>query len=55
MPLLLLRPTQPPAPTLHPRSLLSKLDFADMKFSLYFLGYTKPEEVPEDPGEKNVP
>ncbi|KAL4439269.1 hypothetical protein ABPG77_004171 [Micractinium sp. CCAP 211/92] len=33
-------------------TLLSKLDFADMKFSLYFLGYAKPEEVPEDPVER---
>lgn len=25
-----------------------------MKFSLYFLGYAKPEDVPEDPGEGRV-
>lgn len=44
-------PDPPPPPPHTPCSLLSKLDFADMKFSLYFLGYAKPEEVPEDPGE----
>ncbi|KAL4428384.1 hypothetical protein ABPG75_002473 [Micractinium tetrahymenae] len=33
-------------------TLLSKLDFADMKFSLYFLSYAKPEDVPEDPVER---
>lgn len=33
-------------------TLLCKLDFADMKFSLYFLGYQKPEDVPEDPVER---
>jgi hypothetical protein len=30
--------------------LLAKLDFADMKFSLIFLGFQRPEDVPEDPG-----
>ncbi|PSC70835.1 glyoxalase I [Micractinium conductrix] len=33
-------------------TLLAKLDFADMKFTLYFLGYYKPEDVPEDPVER---
>ena len=35
---------------LHACRLLAKLDFADMKFSLIFLGYQRPEDVPEDPG-----
>ena len=33
-------------------TLLSRFDFEDMKFSLYFLGYTEPEEVPDDPVER---
>lgn len=33
-------------------SLLCKLDFPDMKFSLYFMGYCSPEDVPEDPVER---
>ncbi|KAL6767056.1 hypothetical protein ACKKBG_A38405 [Auxenochlorella protothecoides x Auxenochlorella symbiontica] len=33
-------------------TLLTKLDFNDMKFSLYFLGVADPEEVPEDPVER---
>ncbi|KAI3428531.1 hypothetical protein D9Q98_007354 [Chlorella vulgaris] len=33
-------------------TLLCKLDFAEMKFSLFFLGYQKPEDVPEDPVER---
>jgi hypothetical protein len=32
--------------------LLAKLDFADMKFSLYFLGYASPEDVPDDPVDR---
>lgn len=35
-----------------PHRLLCKLDFADMKFSLYFLGYQDPAAVPEDPVER---
>ena len=30
-------------------TLVCKLDFADMRFSLYFLGYVEKEEIPEDP------
>lgn len=39
--------TPPPARRLRPLrlSLLCKLDFADMKFSLFFLGYVSPEQV----------
>lgn len=34
-------------------TLLCKLDFADMKFSLYFLGMLEdPAEIPEDPAER---
>ncbi|EFN55203.1 hypothetical protein CHLNCDRAFT_134426 [Chlorella variabilis] len=33
-------------------TLLCKLDFADMKFSLYFLAYQSPEDVPADPVER---
>lgn len=33
-------------------TLLAKLDFADMKFTLYFLGYEKKEDIPEDPAER---
>lgn len=33
-------------------TLLCKLDFPDMAFSLYFVGYCKPEDVPEDPVER---
>ena len=32
--------------------LLSKLDFPDMKFSLYFLGFEKAEDIPEDVEER---
>ena len=32
--------------------LLCKLDFADAKFSLYFLGYYPAEAVPDDPQER---
>ncbi|XP_063221987.1 lactoylglutathione lyase [Bacillus rossius redtenbacheri] len=31
--------------------LLQKLDFPDMKFSLYFLGYERADDVPADPRE----
>lgn len=30
-------------------TLLCKLDYKDMEFSLYFLGYVDPSEIPEDP------
>jgi lactoylglutathione lyase len=30
-------------------TLVCKLDFPDMAFSLYFLGYVKKEDIPEDP------
>eukprot|EP00879_Flechtneria_rotunda_P001465 GHRR01001619.1.p1 GENE.GHRR01001619.1~~GHRR01001619.1.p1 ORF type:complete len:183 (+),score=46.31 GHRR01001619.1:210-758(+) len=33
-------------------TLLAKLDFPDMKFSLYFLGYEKKEDIPDDPAER---
>ncbi|KAJ9513367.1 hypothetical protein QJQ45_001400 [Haematococcus lacustris] len=33
-------------------TLLERLDFPDMKFSLYFLGYYPGEEVPNDPKER---
>ena len=33
-------------------TLLCKLDFPDMKFSLYFVGYANAEDVPEDPVER---
>jgi lactoylglutathione lyase len=33
-------------------TLLCKLDYTDMAFSLYFLGYVDPSEVPEDPVER---
>ncbi|KAK9840924.1 hypothetical protein WJX81_000743 [Elliptochloris bilobata] len=33
-------------------TLLSKLDFEPMKFSLLFLGMAPPESVPEDPGDR---
>jgi len=29
-------------------SLLEKLDFAEMKFSLYFMGYEDVQEAPQD-------
>ncbi|PNF26025.1 Lactoylglutathione lyase [Cryptotermes secundus] len=29
--------------------LLQKLDFPEMKFSLYFMGYEKAEDIPSDP------
>lgn len=32
--------------------LLKKLDFADMKFSLYFLGYENEKDIPEDETER---
>ena len=33
-------------------SLLLKLDFPDSKFSLYFLGYCKEADIPEDKAER---
>jgi len=33
-------------------NLLCKLDFPDMKFSLYFVGYGEPQAVPDDPVER---
>lgn len=33
-------------------TLLAKLEFADMRFSLYFVGYADPADVPEDPVER---
>mmetsp|Transcript_20161 Transcript_20161/g.56154 ORF Transcript_20161/g.56154 Transcript_20161/m.56154 type:complete len:233 (-) Transcript_20161:265-963(-) len=33
-------------------TLLNKLDFPEMKFSLYFLGQYPPEEVPSDPKDR---
>lgn len=32
--------------------LLSKLDFPDMKFTLYFMGFEKPEDIPQDTEER---
>ena len=32
--------------------LLKKLDFPSMKFSLYFLGFCKAEDIPQDEDEK---
>ncbi|KAF8057627.1 Glo1 [Scenedesmus sp. PABB004] len=33
-------------------TLLAKLDFKEMSFSLFFLGYEAPEDIPEDPAER---
>ncbi len=33
-------------------TLLEKLDFPDMQFSLYFLGQYAAEEIPEDKNER---
>ena len=33
-------------------SLLQKLDFPEMKFSLYFMGYEAFHEIPTDPAER---
>ncbi|XP_022655245.1 lactoylglutathione lyase-like [Varroa jacobsoni] len=33
-------------------TLLQKLDFPEMKFSLYFMGYENPAEVPSDPKQR---
>jgi lactoylglutathione lyase len=33
-------------------TLLAKLDFPDMSFTLYFLGYEDPADIPEDPRER---
>ena len=32
--------------------LLKKLDFPDMKFSLYFMGYEKADDIPKDETER---
>lgn len=32
--------------------LISKLDFPDMKFSLYFLGYHPESDIPDDPKDR---
>ena len=32
--------------------LISKLDFADMNFSLYFLGFHSEDDIPEDPKDR---
>lgn len=32
--------------------LLQKLDFPEMKFSLYFMGYEDPKEIPSDRKER---
>lgn len=33
-------------------TLLAKLDFPSMSFSLYFLAYEKQEDIPQDPVER---
>jgi lactoylglutathione lyase len=33
-------------------TLLAKLDFPSMSFSLFFLGYEKVEDIPADPAER---
>ncbi|XP_039957887.1 lactoylglutathione lyase-like [Bactrocera tryoni] len=33
-------------------TLLVKLDFPEAKFSLYFMGYENPDDVPKDPSER---
>lgn len=35
-------------------SLLKRLDFPDMKFSLYFMGYEDPSSPPTDPSDRTV-
>ncbi|KAF6166927.1 hypothetical protein GIB67_037440 [Kingdonia uniflora] len=35
-------------------SLLKRLDFSDMKFSLYFMGYENPAAAPSNPTERTV-
>lgn len=35
-------------------TLLQKLDFPSMKFSLYFMGYENPNEIPEDHDERSI-
>lgn len=34
--------------------LLKRFDFPDAKFSLYFVGYADPKEIPNDPVERGV-
>ena len=36
------------------RRLLSKLDFPEMKFSLYFMGYEDAGDIPKDENERRV-
>ena len=33
-------------------TLMCKLDFPEMSFSLYFLGYEDPKDIPEDPKQR---
>lgn len=33
-------------------TLLVKLDFPEMKFSLYFMGYEDPKDIPQDRAER---
>lgn len=33
-------------------TLIAKLDFPEMAFTLYFLAYADPSEVPDDPKER---
>jgi len=35
-------------------TLLCKLDFPEMSFSLYFLGYEDPKDIPEDPKQRAI-
>uniref|UniRef100_A0A6A7G198 lactoylglutathione lyase n=1 Tax=Hirondellea gigas TaxID=1518452 RepID=A0A6A7G198_9CRUS len=34
--------------------MLSKIDFPSMKFTLYFMGFEKPEDIPEDNEERKI-
>ena len=35
-------------------TLLQKLDFPSMKFSLYFMGYENPAEIPKDHDQRSI-
>lgn len=35
-------------------TLLQKLDFPSMKFTLYFMGYEDPSEIPKDADQRSV-